>query len=147
MYTKVVRTIGYLRVLRRFAARWRYFFVAGPNIWGGSNPCPLFWSVENNRAKMGGQWPPFPPENIVSGFFLGNHILPQPRQNKGGVPAPRLSQVQAGMARVRSDIVRRNGWRGLYRGFWITIARVLPVNGIIFLTYKMTSEALGRAQC
>jgi hypothetical protein len=37
---------------------------------GGSNPCPLFWSVENNCAKMGGQWPPFPPENIFSGFFL-----------------------------------------------------------------------------
>jgi hypothetical protein len=34
---------------------------------GGSNPRPLFLSVENNRAKMGGQWPRFPPENIFSG--------------------------------------------------------------------------------
>ena len=31
---------------------------------GGSNPRPLFWSVEKNRAKMGGRWPCFPPENI-----------------------------------------------------------------------------------
>jgi hypothetical protein len=23
-----------------------------------------------NNPKMGGQWPPFPPENIFSGFFL-----------------------------------------------------------------------------
>jgi hypothetical protein len=28
-----------------------------PDIWGGSNPCPLFWSVENKRAKMGGNSP------------------------------------------------------------------------------------------
>ena len=28
---------------------------------GGSHPCSLFWSVENNRAKMGGAVAPFPP--------------------------------------------------------------------------------------
>ena len=48
---------------------WRYVSIAGPNIWGGSNPHPLFLSVEYNRAKTGGQWPPFPAENISS-FFL-----------------------------------------------------------------------------
>ncbi len=37
-------------------------------------PRPPFWSVENNRAKMGGQWPPFPPENMFSGFFRSIYI-------------------------------------------------------------------------
>jgi hypothetical protein len=58
-------------VLRCFAAFsgvfWRFLAfsgalaIRGPNIWGGSNPRPLFWSVENNRAKMGGAVAPFPP--------------------------------------------------------------------------------------
>ncbi len=56
-------------------------------------------------------------------------------------------ECERGMVRVGSDIVWPQGWRGLYRGFGITIARVFPVNGIIFPTYEMTLEALGRAQC
>ena len=67
------RFAAFCGVLRRFAAPQKALAidsVAGPNIWGGSNPRPPFWSVENNRAKMGGQWPPFPLENIFSGFFL-----------------------------------------------------------------------------
>jgi hypothetical protein len=48
-------------------------------------------------------------------------------------------ECEWGMARAGSDIVRRHGWRGLYRGFGITIARVFPVNGIIFSAYEMTS--------
>jgi hypothetical protein len=74
-------------IMRRFAACWGVFwcvavffgvlqrfsafcgvlairFRCGTKCFGGSNPHPLFWLVENNRAKMGGQWPPFPPENI-----------------------------------------------------------------------------------
>jgi hypothetical protein len=52
------------------------------------------------------------------------------------------------MARVGSDLVRRHGgWQGLFRGFRITIAKVFPVNMIIFLTYKMTLEAMGSARC
>ena len=49
-----------------------------------------------------------------------------------------------GMVSVGSDVVRRHGWRALYRGFGITMMRAFPVNGIIFPTYEMTSEALGR---
>ena len=56
-------------------------------------------------------------------------------------------ECEQGMARVGSEIVRWHGWWGLVHGFGITIARVFPVNGIIFPTYEMTLEALGRAQC
>ena len=56
-------------VLQRFAALGDKFPLRVKKIWGGSKPRPLCWSVENNRAKMGGQWPPFAPENIFSGFF------------------------------------------------------------------------------
>ena len=48
-------------------------------------------------------------------------------------------KCKQGMARVGSDIVRRHMWRGLYRGFGITIARVFPVKWIIFPEYEMTS--------
>ncbi len=48
-------------------------------------------------------------------------------------------ECERGMAQVGSDIVQQHGWQGLYRGFGITIARVFPVNEIIFLTYEMTS--------
>ena len=51
-------------------------------------------------------------------------------------------ECERGMARVGSDIVWQHGWWGLYCGFGITIARVFPVNGIIFLTYEMMSEVL-----
>jgi len=51
---------------------------------------------------------------------------------------------ERGLVRVGSDVVRRHGWRALYRGFGITMMRAFPVNGIIFPTYEMTSEALGR---
>jgi len=48
------------------------------------------------------------------------------------------------MVRVGLDVVRRHGWRALYSGFGITMMRAFLVNGIIFPTYQMTSEALGR---
>ena len=56
-------------------------------------------------------------------------------------------ECEQGMARVGPDIIRRHGWRGQYRGFGITIARVFPVNGIIFPTYEMTSEVRGCVRC
>ena len=80
----------------------------GPNIWGGSNPHPLFWSVENNCAKLGGQWPHSPPENIFSGFFLGECLSTSGRVAAPGiafgtlkdgyvrtVPLPRIPRIQS----------------------------------------------------
>jgi hypothetical protein len=54
-------------VFRRFLAFCGVLaisFHCGTKCFGGSNPHPLFWLVENNRAEIGGQWPSFPPENI-----------------------------------------------------------------------------------
>ncbi len=81
-YGVLRRFTAFYGVLRRFTVfygvlrRFTVFsgvlvirFIVGPNIWGSSNPSPLFWLVENNRAKMGRHWPPFPPENMFSGFF------------------------------------------------------------------------------
>ena len=76
------RFAAFCSVLRRFAAFCGFAaflvfcgalavkFPLQDQIFGGgsSNPRPLFWLVENNRAKMGGQWSRFPPENIF--WFL-----------------------------------------------------------------------------
>jgi hypothetical protein len=82
----VLRVPAFLRVLRRFSdflsqrtpacagvrqhspARTdpQLLAIAGPNIWGAQNPHPLFSRIV---AEIGGQGPPFPPENIFSGFF------------------------------------------------------------------------------
>jgi hypothetical protein len=61
------RFVAFCGVLRRFAAfcgALAINFCCRTKYLGGSNPRPLFWLVENDRAKMGGQWPRFPPENI-----------------------------------------------------------------------------------
>ena len=66
------RFAAFCRVLRRFAAfcgALAISFRCRTKYFGGFKPRPLFWSVENNHAKMGKQWPCFPPKNIVSGFF------------------------------------------------------------------------------
>ncbi len=72
------RFAAFCNVLRCFAAFcgvWRCLtafcgvsrrvgdeFSLQDQIWGGgANHRPLFWWVENNRVKMGGQWPCFPP--------------------------------------------------------------------------------------
>ena len=47
------------------------------------------------------------------------------------------------MVHIGLEVVRWHGWRVLYSGFGITMMRAFPVNGIIFLTYEMTSDPLG----
>jgi len=69
IYGVLRRFAAFCGVLRRFAAPQQSLAidsVAGPNIWGGSNPRPLFWSVENNRAKMGGGNGPLSPLKTFS---------------------------------------------------------------------------------
>ena len=53
-----------LRVLRQLSNFLRRRM--GPNIWGAQNPHPLFSRIV---AEIGGRRPPFPPENMFSGFF------------------------------------------------------------------------------
>ena len=43
---------------------------------------------------------------------------------------------------VAQQVMRRQGWRALYRGLGITMVRAFPVNGIIFPTYEVTLKAL-----
>ncbi len=62
---------GVCRRLPAFAVARAYpglLAIAGPNIWGAQNPRPLFSRIV---AENGGQGPPFPPENMFSGFFRG----------------------------------------------------------------------------
>ena len=71
IYDVLRRFAAFCGILRHFAAPQKALAidsVAGPNIWGGSNPRPLFWSVENNRAKMGGNGPLSP----LKTFFLAS---------------------------------------------------------------------------
>jgi len=43
---------------------------------------------------------------------------------------------------VAKQLYRKEGWRGFYRGFGITICRSAPTSGIIFLTYETLSRNL-----
>mmetsp|Transcript_10597 Transcript_10597/g.31266 ORF Transcript_10597/g.31266 Transcript_10597/m.31266 type:complete len:239 (+) Transcript_10597:1501-2217(+) len=49
------------------------------------------------------------------------------------------------MLGVGRDIVRENGWRYMFRGLGVTLARAFPVNGIIFPVYEFTLMKLTQA--
>jgi solute carrier family 25 carnitine/acylcarnitine transporter 20/29 len=52
------------------------------------------------------------------------------------------SKVNHSIGAMARQFVQENGWRALYRGFWLTVIRAFPVNGVIFPTYEVTLRAL-----
>ncbi|KAL7550566.1 hypothetical protein ACHAWF_017272 [Thalassiosira exigua] len=54
----------------------------------------------------------------------------------------KLSQ-QKGMWTVAGDIIREDGWRRMFRGLGVTLARAFPVNAIIFPVYEFVLIRLG----
>ena len=55
---------------------------------------------------------------------------------------PLDSKMNHSISAVARQFVQENGWRALFRGFWLTIIRAFPVNGVIFPTYEWTLKAL-----
>lgn len=60
--------------------------------------------------------------------------------------SPLEKHLQKGMWTVASDIVRDHGWRHMFRGLGVTLARAFPVNAIIFPVYELTLVQLGDAE-
>lgn len=50
--------------------------------------------------------------------------------------------LQRGFFRALSDAYRAIGFRGLYRGYSVTVLRAVPANAVIFSTYELTVHAL-----
>ena len=57
---------------------------------------------------------------------------------------PLDSKVNHSMTAVTRQFIHENGWKALFRGFWLTVIRAFPVNGVIFPTYELTVKALKR---
>ncbi|KAL3787655.1 hypothetical protein HJC23_011803 [Cyclotella cryptica] len=55
---------------------------------------------------------------------------------------PLDSKLNYSMKAVTRQFLHENGWMALYRGFWLTVIRAFPVNGVIFPTYELTMKAL-----
>ncbi|KAL7520165.1 hypothetical protein ACHAWX_004909 [Stephanocyclus meneghinianus] len=55
---------------------------------------------------------------------------------------PLDSKLNHSITAVTRQFLQENGWMGLYRGFWLTVIRAFPVNGVIFPTYELTLKAL-----
>ena len=56
---------------------------------------------------------------------------------------PLEKHLQKGMWTVASDIVQEHGWKHMFRGLGITLARAFPVNAIIFPVYEFVLLQLG----
>jgi solute carrier family 25 carnitine/acylcarnitine transporter 20/29 len=57
--------------------------------------------------------------------------------------APLERRLQKGMWTVARDIVEENGWKYMFRGLGVTLARAFPVNAIIFPVYEFVLLQLG----
>lgn len=55
---------------------------------------------------------------------------------------PLDSKMNHSMVATARQFVQENGVRALFRGFWLTVIRAFPVNGVIFPTYELTLKAL-----
>jgi solute carrier family 25 carnitine/acylcarnitine transporter 20/29 len=54
------------------------------------------------------------------------------------------SRTESSLANIARSVVKRDGWRALYRGLGITLVRAFPVNGIIFCVYEYSLTNLIR---
>jgi solute carrier family 25 carnitine/acylcarnitine transporter 20/29 len=52
------------------------------------------------------------------------------------------SKTESSLGHVARSVVKRGGWRALYRGLGITLLRAFPVNGIIFCVYEYSLSKL-----
>lgn len=57
--------------------------------------------------------------------------------------SPLEKHLQKGMVTVARDIVQEHGWRRMFRGLGVTLARAFPVNAIIFPVYEFILVQLG----
>lgn len=55
---------------------------------------------------------------------------------------PLDSHLNHSISAMTRQFVQENGWRALYRGFWLTVIRAFPVNGVIFPTYEVVLRTL-----
>jgi len=67
VFCGILRRSAFFGVFRHFLALGDKFPLRDQNFGGAQTPRPLFWSVENNRAKMGGGSGPYSPRKT---FFL-----------------------------------------------------------------------------
>ncbi|KZT73964.1 mitochondrial carrier [Daedalea quercina L-15889] len=51
-------------------------------------------------------------------------------------------QPRAGVIKTATDIVRNEGWRGLYRGLSVNLVRTVPNSAVTMLTYEMLMRYL-----
>mmetsp|Transcript_31732 Transcript_31732/g.66749 ORF Transcript_31732/g.66749 Transcript_31732/m.66749 type:complete len:350 (-) Transcript_31732:254-1303(-) len=56
---------------------------------------------------------------------------------------PLESHLRKGMWTVAFDIVQEHGWKYMFRGLGVTLARAFPVNAIIFPVYEFVLIQLG----
>lgn len=56
---------------------------------------------------------------------------------------PLESHLRKGMWTVAFDIVQEHGWKYMFRGLGVTLARAFPVNAIIFPVYEFVLVQLG----
>ena len=57
--------------------------------------------------------------------------------------SPLDTEKRRGMVDVARDIAREHGWRHMFRGLGVTLARAFPVNAIIFPVYEAVLMQLG----
>jgi ornithine carrier protein len=52
------------------------------------------------------------------------------------------SEIRESFQKVASDLYKKEGVKGFYRGFGITIARSAPTSAVIFATYEWLNRNL-----
>lgn len=79
----------------------------------------------------------------VAGAFTWAIIYPFDVIKSRIQTGPLDRELQRGMWTVARDIVEERGWRHLFRGLGVTLARAFPVNAIIFPVYELVLVELG----
>ena len=79
----------------------------------------------------------------VSGAFTWAIIYPFDVIKTQIQTSPLDRHLQKSMVTVARDIVNEHGWRHMFRGLGVTVARAFPVNAIIFPVYEFILVQLG----
>lgn len=103
---------------------------------GDNHPIPSHFHTWAASALAGG----------ISGAWTWAIIYPFDVIKSQIQTSPLEKHLQKGMWTVGFDIVRDHGWRHMFRGLGVTLARAFPVNAIIFPVYELSLVQLGDAE-
>ncbi|KDQ62172.1 hypothetical protein JAAARDRAFT_30075 [Jaapia argillacea MUCL 33604] len=99
----------------------------------------------SSSSKMVASLATYPHEVVRTRLQTQRRLLAD-RNALNGDGTPKSPRTYSGVVQVTKKIIRREGWRGLYKGLSINLLRTVPNSAVTMLTYELLMRYLARAR-